>query len=129
MAFTTALNILDYPLVIPQGADWPGVDFPIIGPDGSPYDLTDCTARGQIRVDPDSSVALYTWDTTPALGEGLIVLSGSTLTIRVLAAESALWTFTKGVYDILVTNPDAPTGLQLSRVAMGTVHVSRDVTR
>lgn len=36
MAFTTALNILDYPLVIPQGADWPGVDFPILGPDGSP---------------------------------------------------------------------------------------------
>lgn len=123
------LNTLVYPLTIPQGADWPGVDFPILGPDGSPYDLTDCTARGQIRVDPESETALYTWNSNPGLGEGLIVLSGSTLTIRVLAVESALWAFRRGVYDIVVANPDAPVGLQFSRVVMGSVHVSRDVTR
>lgn len=123
------LNTLVYPLTIPQGADWPGVDFPILGPDGLPYDLTGCTAQGMIRPDPESMSVFYTWSSSPTTGQGLIVLSGTTLTIRVLAVESALWTFRTGVYDIVVTNPAAPIGLQFSRVVMGTVHVSRDVTR
>jgi hypothetical protein len=63
-------------------------------------------------------------------GQGLITLTveTSTLNIRVLASESSLWTFTIGAYDILLTNPAAPTGLQESRVAMGTVTVSEAVT-
>jgi hypothetical protein len=64
------------------------------------------------------------------MGQGLITLTvgTSTLNIRVLATESSLWTFTFGAYDILLTNPAAPTGLQESRVAMGTVTVSEAVT-
>ncbi|MCW2904215.1 MAG: hypothetical protein JWO67_6480 [Streptosporangiaceae bacterium] len=131
MAIATTLNTLYYPLDIPQGADWPGVDFPILGPNGQPYDLTGCSAKGQIRGYPDSADTLYTWSTSPAAGQGLITLNvpASTLTIRVLAVESVLWTFPKGVYDILLTNSSAPVGQQVSRVAMGPVTVSKEVTR
>jgi hypothetical protein len=122
------LTTLDYPLLIPQGVDWPGIDFPIIGPDGQAYDLTGCTARGQIRPSPGSDELYFTWSTAPAQGEGLITLSGSTLNIRVLADESVLWAFVNAAYDIVLTNPAAPTGLQVSRVAMGSVTVSKEVT-
>lgn len=121
---------LEYPLVIPQGADWPGINFPIIGADGSPYDLTGCSALAQIRPLPASTELFFTWSTSPTTGQGLITLNvgASTLNIRVLATESAPWTFNRGYYDILLTNPSAPVGLQVSRVAMGAVHVSEDVT-
>lgn len=119
-----------YPLVIPQGADWPGINFPIVGPDGNPYDLTGCSALGQIRPVPASVELYYTWSTSPISGQGLITfdIPNSILNIRVLATESALWTFRNGVYDILITNPAAPVGLQVSRVAQGTVLVSQEVT-
>jgi hypothetical protein len=127
---TPAPGTLVYNLVIPQNADWPGVNFPIVGPDGSPYDLTGCTARGEIRPSPGSDELFYTWSTNPTSGQGLITLNtqASTLNIRVLATESVLWTFTTGAYDILLTNPAAPVGLQVSRVAMGSVTVSPEVT-
>jgi hypothetical protein len=119
-----------YPLIIPQGADWPGCDFSIIGPDGSPYDLTGCTALGQIRPYPASGELYYTWSSNPTGGQGLITLnvSASTLNIRVLAVESAVWTFTHGCYDIVLTNAAAPVGLQISRIVMGSVQVSLEVT-
>lgn len=127
---TDSLLVLDYPLCIPQGADWPGVDYPIIGPDGEPYDLTSCSALGQIRPLPASTELYYTWSTSPTAGQGLITLDvpSSTLNIRVLAIESALWAFTYGVYDLVITNPAAPVGLQVSRVAMGPVTISQEVT-
>lgn len=128
---TQQLSTLVYPLTIPQGVDWPGTDFPIIGPDGQPYDLTGCTARGQIRSKPGPSDLYFTWSTSPGEGEGLITLNvaASTLNVRVLAAESAPWTFTRGAYDVVVTNPAAPEGLRVSRVVEGAVTVSQEVTQ
>lgn len=122
------LTTLVYPITIPQGADWPGINYPILGPTGQPYDLTGCTAKSQIRPSPGADEVYFTWSTSPTAGQGLITLSGSTLTIRVLAVESALWFFTAGSYDIVVTNPAAPVGLRVSRVAMGSVTVSEEVT-
>lgn len=124
--FTT----LDYPLVIPQGVDWAGVNFSIVGPDGNPYDLTGCTALGQIRPFPLSSELYFTWSTSPTTGQGLITLNvgASTLNIRVLATESSSWTFIKGTYDIVLTNSAAPVGLQISRIAQGNIRVSQEVT-
>lgn len=122
------LDTLVYPLLIPQGADWQGVNYPIIGPDKLPYDLAGCSAKGQIRPSAGSDELYFTWSTDPGSGEGLITLNGATLNIRVLAVESALWTFTTGVYDIVVTNPAAPVGLQVSRVAEGIVTVSQRVS-
>jgi hypothetical protein len=122
------LAVLVYPIIIPQGADWPGINYPIVGPDGNPYDLTGCSAKAEIRPSPAADELYFTWSTTPASGDGLITLTGSTLNIRVLAGESQPWTFTAGVYDILITNPAAPVGLRVSRVAMGPVTVSQEVT-
>lgn len=128
---TAGLTTLVYNLIIPQNADWPGINFPIVGPDGTPYDLTGCTAKGQIRPAPGSDEVYFTWSTSPTGGEGLITLDVNTsvLNIRVLASESVLWQFTAGAYDILLTNPAAPVGLQSSRVAMGSVTVSQEVTQ
>lgn len=122
------LSVLVYPIIITQGADWPGIDYPIIGPDGTPYDLTGCSAKAEIRPSPAADELFFTWSTSPITGQGLITLSGSTLNIRVLSTESSSWTFTTGAYDILLTNPAAPVGLQVSRVAMGPVTVSQEVT-
>lgn len=125
------LATLDFPLCIPQGADWPGTNYPIVGPDGNPYDLTGCTAKAEIRPLPASSELYFTWSTSPTTGQGLITLDvpNSTLNLRVLATESALWAFRSGVYDILISNLAAPVGLQISRVAMGRVTVSQEVTQ
>ena len=125
---TPCLSVLVYPIIITQGADWPGIDYPIIGPDGTPYDLTGCSAKAEIRPSPAADELYFTWSTSPITGQGLITLSGSTLNIRVLSTESSSWTFTTGAYDILLTNPAAPVGLQVSRVAMGPVTVSQEVT-
>lgn len=122
------LPVLVYPLIIPQGADWPGINYPIIGPDGSPYDLTGCSAKAEIRPSPAADELYFTWSTSPTTGQGLITLTGTTLNIRVLASESQPWTFISGAYDILITNPSAPVGLRVSRVAMGPVIVSQEVT-
>ncbi|HEX4395439.1 MAG TPA: hypothetical protein VH084_28495 [Mycobacterium sp.] len=125
----SGLGVLAFNLVIPQAADWPGINYPIIGPDGSPYDLSGCSARGQIRPHPGSDEIYFTWSTSPAAGEGLITFSGTTLNIRVLATESEPWVFAQGAYDILLNNPAAPLGLRTSRVAMGSVTVSPEVTQ
>lgn len=127
----SCLSTLVYDLVIPQSADWPGVDFDIVGPDGAAYDLTGCSAKGQIRSKPGPSDLLFAWSTSPGTGEGLITLDAdaSTLNLRVLSTESAPWTFTHGVFDVLVTNPSAPEGLRVSRVVEGTVTVSQEVTQ
>lgn len=124
------LSVLEYDLAIPQDSDWAGVAFPILNPNGTPYDLTGCSALGQIRPSPGSDELYYSWSTSPASGQGLITLDvpSSTLTIRVLAAESALWTFTDASYDIVLINTAAPLGMQKPRVVMGHVYVSRQAT-
>lgn len=122
------LPTLGYDLLIPQGVDWPGINYPIFGADGTTYNLAGCSARAEIRPFPDHPELYFAWSTTPATGEGLITLADGVLNLRVLAAESAAWTFTDASYDIILINPDAPVGLQRSRIAMGAVTVSRRVT-
>lgn len=126
----SALDALVYDLTIPQGVDWPGVSYPLVGQDGLPYDLTGCSALGQIRPHPGSDELYFTWSTSPSTGQGLITLDveNSTLTIRVLGTESAPWFFATGSYDVVLSNPSAPVGLQTWRVAMGTVTVSLETT-
>lgn len=116
-------------LTIEQGADWPGLAFPIFDSEGQAYDLTACSARGQIRKIPDENPALYTWSSSPAAGEGLITLASNILTIRVLGSESSLWDFQFARYDIELTNSLAPVGQQVFRIASGAVNLDLEVTR
>jgi hypothetical protein len=116
-------------MTIEQGADWPGLAFPIYDEEGNPYDLTGCSAKGQVRRGQnDDDPILFTWSTDPADDEGLITLADSILTIRVLASESVLWEWTVGHYDIRLTNPSAPEGKQKWRIAQGVVNVDQEVT-
>lgn len=124
----TTLPTLGFDLLIPQGVDWPGINFPIFGADGTVYNLTGCSARAEIRPFPDHPELYFAWSTTPTTTEGLITLADGVLNLRVLADESAPWRFTDASYDIVLINPAAPVGLQTSRVAMGAVTVSRMVT-
>ena len=127
---TANLTALQYNLVIPQDADWPGVTFNLVDSNNAPADLTGCAALGEIRPSAGSDELYFTWSTSPTTGQGLLVLdtNASTLTVRVLDSESTLWTFTDAVYDIVLTNPAAPVGFRKSRVVMGSVTVSRAVT-
>jgi hypothetical protein len=122
------LPTLGFDLLIPQGVDWPGINYPIFGADGSPYDLTGCSARAEIRPFAGSDELYFAWSTTPAGAEGAITLGSGVINLRVLGAESAPWSFTSAEYDIVLFNPAAPIGVQRSRVAMGAVTVSRMVT-
>jgi hypothetical protein len=116
-------------LTIEQGSDWPGLAFPIFDEENNPYDLTGCTARGQIRRLANSEPSLFTWSTSPAAGEGLITLSSNLLTVRILGFESALWAWNTGRYDIQLTNPAAPVGQRVFRIADGAVYLDLEVTR
>lgn len=122
------LPTLGFDLLIPQGVDWPGINYPIFGADGTVYDLTGCSARAEIRPFPDHPELYFAWATTPTAGEGTITLDAGVLNLRVLAAESAPWRFTSASYDIVLINNAAPVGVQTSRVAMGAVTVSPMVT-
>lgn len=115
-------------LHIPQGADWPGIAFPILDADGQAVDLSACTAVGQIRKRPGHPDVLYSWLGMAGLGTGPIVLAGNLVTISVPGADSALWTFTAARYDVKLTNPAAPPGHRIIRVARGAVYVSASVT-
>lgn len=122
------LPTLGFDLLIPQGVDWPGINYPIFGADGTVYDLTGCSARAEIRPFPGHPELYFAWSTTPTGNQGTITLDAGVLNIRVLADESAGWAFTAASYDIVLENLAAPVGLQTSRVAMGAVTVSRMVT-
>ena len=119
---------LAFDLVIPQAADWPGYNFPIFGADGTPYDLTGCSARGEIRPYAGSDELYFVWSTNPTSGQGLISLDDGVLNIRTLATETAGWRWAEAEYDLILTNPGAPLGLRTSRIVMGNIAVSRAVT-
>lgn len=123
------LPTLEFDLLIPQSVDWPGYNYPITGADGTVYDFTGCSARGEIRPYPESAELYFAWSTTPVGVEGLITLAGGLLNVRTLAAETAPWRWRSAFYDIVLFNPAAPVGLRESRVVMGAVEVSRAVTR
>lgn len=123
------MSAVQVDLRIEQGADWPGLAFPILDEEGQPYDLTGCTARGQIRSARNVEPVLFAWSTDPGEDEGLITLSGNTLTIRVLGEESSRWAWRRGQYDIELTNPAAPVGKQRFRIAEGSVYLDLEVTR
>jgi hypothetical protein len=122
------LPTLGFDLIIPQSVDWPGYNFPISGADGTPYDLTGCSARGEIRPFAGSDELYYVWSTSPGPGQGLITLEDSVLNIRTLAVETDSWTWDTAFYDIVLINPGAPLGLQYSRIVMGAVERSPAVT-
>lgn len=90
---------------------------------GVPVDLTGCTARMQVREDIDSTTALLTLTT----GNGDIDLGGidGTIDLLISAADTEAIYWDGGVWDLEIVHPD----MTVTRIAMGSVSVSKEVTR
>lgn len=118
---TDDLN-LDF-LTIPQGGIWRRA-WPIIDADtGEPVDITGATARAQVRAFPSAAETLYEW--TILNGGVEIDTVNSWVILNTPAAVSAVWTWTHGYYDILLTE----LGGNVVRVVQGTITVDLGVTR
>ena len=78
--------------------------------DGSPVDLTGCTASLQIRTNTKSDDILKSFATGVATGDGVdqIVLGGAagTVAFRMTSTETADATWNKGVYEFDITWSD-----------------------
>lgn len=105
---------MSFDLVIDQGSDY-GVVIPVVNGLGQAIDVTSWTAAGQVRADYSSRV-LHTLTLT---------LAGSGVTVRVPAAVSSGWGWTRARYDIEVTAPDGA----VTRLVEGDVVVRPEVTR
>jgi len=105
-------------LVIYQGTTWekrwrvtdPGT--------GVPRDLSEWSARGQMRANHSDDTVLHEWTDIDCDEDGYV-------TIAVTPAESSAWTWRDAVYDIELIDP---TG-RVARIAQGAVRVSAEVTR
>lgn len=88
----------------------------------TPVDLTGFTAKMQLRNDINSGVLLEL--TTE---NGRIALGGTagTITINLPAADTALLTFEKAVYDLQLISPDNV----VTRLLKGHVTIDPEVTR
>ena len=107
-------------LVIPQGTTWEK-RWHITDPEtGVSRDLSEWSARGQIRADHSASVVLYEWT-----GDAITCDVDGDVTITVTPAESSAWAWRDGVYDVELVDP---TG-RVVRIAQGAVRVSPEVTR
>ena len=111
----------NYNFTIDQGAHFERV-ITVRNPDDSLYDLTNYTARMQIRTEIDSTSALITLTTE----NGKITLGDEdgTITLVLLASETADLE-TDGVYDIEIIDPDN----KVYRVLKGKIRLELEVTR
>lgn len=111
----------NYNFTIDQGAHFERV-ITVRNPDDSLYDLTNYTARMQIRTEVDSTSALITLTTE----NGKITLGDEdgTITLVLLASETADLE-TDGVYDIEIIDPDD----KVYRVLKGKIKLELEVTR
>lgn len=115
-----------YYLVIEQGTT-SQYAWPVLDDDNNSITVTGYTAKAQVRRSVTDSTVLHEWNSTPAVtGQpATILLQGNQVILVTPPATSLAWTWTKGVYDILITAPDGT----VSRIAEGVVEVSRSVTR
>lgn len=107
-------------LVIPQGTTWV-MRWRITDPDtGEPRDLTEWSARGQIRADHSAAATLHEWT-----GDAITCDENGDVTVTVTPAESSAWVWRDAVYDVELVDP---TG-RVARISQGAVRVSAEVTR
>jgi hypothetical protein len=111
---------MSFYLVINQG-ETSQYAWPVLDDNGVALDLTGYTALAQVRRSVDSPTVLHQWSSA----DSTILLQASNVILVTPPATSLAWTWSKGVYDILITAPDGT----VSRVGEGTVAVSRSVTR
>lgn len=85
-------------------------------------DLTDCTARMQLRLTKDAASPLLELTTE----NGRITLGGSagTISLAIVASDTAALTFDTAVYDLELVD-----GSTVTRLLEGNVSLNKEVTR
>lgn len=110
-------------LTIPQGSSWSRT-WALSDPNGGSLTLDGWSARAQVRITAESQVVLYEWNSANPDLAGTTVLGNSSVTLLLTGAESANWTWRRGVWDLYVFNPDG----KPTRLVEGTFTVSPSVT-
>jgi hypothetical protein len=91
----------------------------------TPIDLAGWTCRAQVR-DKIGGTLLFSWHSDPAQNpDGLIVLSGASVTFNIDAATTAAMLWSKGTYDAELVDPS---GKVFSMVGPSPVTVAGEVT-
>lgn len=92
-------------------------------PDGTPIDLSGCTARMQVRAEVESPTVLLSLTTE----NGGLTLGGVAGTVELYVSDEDTGTITwdAGVWDLEVVHPSG----EVTRLAQGYVAVSPEVTR
>lgn len=92
-------------------------------PDGTPIDLSGCTARMQVRAEVESPTVLLSLTTE----NGGLTLGGAagTVDLYVSDEDAGAITWDAGVWDLEVVHPSG----EVTRLAQGSVAVSPEVTR
>lgn len=88
---------------------------------GTPVDLDDYTARMQIRPTTESATVLATFTSE----NGMLILSGSVVTIAVPSSETEGYEWETGVYDLEIVSPSN----DAIRVMQGWAKCKPQVTR
>jgi hypothetical protein len=112
---------LKYPLELNQGEDV-SIVFPVFDPvTNEPLIVDGWTAKSQVRSSQSSITVLYEW----SAANNNITVAGTSVTLRVLAADTQSWTWANGRYDIELIDPSG----KVTRIVEGTVQVSLEITR
>ena len=92
-------------------------------PDGTPIDLSGCTARMQVRAEVVSRTVLLSLTTE----NGGLTLGGATGTVELYVSDedTGAITWDAGVWDLEIVHPSG----EVTRLAQGSIAVSPEVTR
>ena len=113
------MTALHYTVKLNQG-ETSSLIFPILDEFGAPVTVTGWTAKAQVRSAPGNPTVLYEWSATA----GNITVTGTTVTLRVPAADSSAWTWTTADYDLKLTDLNG----NVYRIAEGQVVVDPAIT-
>lgn len=92
-------------------------------PDGTPIDLSGCTARMQVRAEVESPAVLLSLTTE----NGGLTLGGAAGTVELYVSDedTGAITWESGAWDLEIVHPSG----EVTRLAQGSVAVSPEVTR
>lgn len=116
----TNVTALHYDIRLNQG-ETSSLIFPVLDQFGAPVNITGWTGKAQIRSAPGIPTVLYEWSATA----GNLTVAGTTVTLRVAAADSSAWTWCSGEYDLILTDTNG----NVYRIAEGAVTVDPAITQ
>jgi hypothetical protein len=81
------------------------------------------SVKAHIRERIDSTTVLHEWTSSGVAPNA--TFSGSDIVLALSHATTTAWTWTRGRYDVELTNPAG----KVARIAQGRITISREVTR